>query len=175
MKTNAKNILYDGKWQFRVDDITLDNGHQMELAIVDHPGAVVIVPMQGDSVLMLEQFRPVMGKTILELPAGTLDPGEKLLVAAQRELREETGYQAGELVLLSQVLPAPGMSNEQLSIFLAMNLSWAPLPQDEDEQIVVKPMPLTELVEDALLGRLEDAKSVVGILQANHFFHNRED
>ncbi len=166
-----QNVLWDGKWQFRLDKVRLESGHVMDLALIEHPGSVVLVPMLGDNVLMIEQFRPVFGRNLLELPAGTLDGDEPYPEAAQRELREETGYRAESLTLLGEMLPSPGTSNEVMKIFLAQGLSEDPLPMDEDEEIEIRPIPLKELVAMALRGELTDAKSVVGVLQANAFLN----
>lgn len=169
MDTLKQTILWDGKWQFRLDQVRLASGHEMELALIEHPGSVVLVPMMGDDVLMVEQFRPVIGRNLLELPAGTLDADEPHIEAAQRELREETGYRADELILLGDMLPSPGTSNEVMKIYLARGLSKDPLPMDEDEEIEIRPMPLNQLVNMALSGELTDAKSVVGVLQTNAY------
>lgn len=169
---NSKT-LYDGKWTFRVDHVQFDNGHEMKLAILDHPGSVVLVPVRGDDVLMIRQFRPVLQQTILELPAGTLELNEDPMEGAQRELREETGYRAGTLTLLSQMAPSPGVTNEIMNIILATDLTEDPLPMDEDEIIELAPMPLSELVDLALQGELLDAKSVIGVLQAKHFLDSQ--
>jgi ADP-ribose pyrophosphatase len=169
MDTLQQTILWDGKWQFRLDKVRLANGYEMDLALIEHPGSVVLVPMIGSDVLMVEQFRPVIGRHLLELPAGTLDGDEPHLDAAQRELREETGYRAETLILLGEMLPSPGTSNEVMKIFLAQGLSKDPLPMDEDEVIAIRPIPLATLVEMALRGELIDAKSVVGVLQADAF------
>jgi ADP-ribose pyrophosphatase len=165
--------LWQGNsWQLVSRQIELDSGNTVEKAYIDHPGAVVLVPMLGDKVLMLRQYRIPLDRVILELPAGTRDPQEDWVVCAQRELREETGYRAEQLVNLGEMWSAPGVSNERMAIFLADGLSPAPLPQDEDEMIEVVAMPLAELVEMALSGVLDDAKSVVGVLWAERFVKN---
>ncbi len=166
MQTLHSKTLYDGKWTFRVDRIRLDDGFETDLAMVDHPGSVVLVPILGKNVLMIRQFRPVLGSTILELPAGTLEWNEDPFEGAQRELREETGYRAGRLTLLSKMAPSPGVSNEVMHILLATELAEDPLPMDEDEIIELMPMPLDVLLEQAINGDLVDAKSVVGLVQA---------
>ena len=167
-KLNSR-ILWQGKWTFRVDHVRLDNGYEMNLAVLDHPGSVVLVPILGENVLMISQYRPVLDQTMLELPAGTIEQGEDFLLGAQRELREETGYRAEKLILLSKLAPSPGTSNEIMHILLATGLTEDPLPMDEDEVIELAPMPLSELVELAQSGQLLDGKSVVGVLQAAHF------
>lgn len=169
MKRLNSHTLYNDKFIFRLDRIQLADGLELDLAMIDHPGSVVLVPMLGDDVLMIKQFRPALEQTILELPAGTLEWGEDAMAGAQRELREETGYRAEMFTLLSNMAPAVGSSNEVMSILLATGLTWDPLPQDEDERIELAPTPLDKLVELALRGQLLDGKSVVGVLQAQHY------
>ncbi|MEW5986797.1 MAG: NUDIX hydrolase [Chloroflexota bacterium] len=148
-----------------MEEVTLPDGSTIERGHIEHPGSVVIVPLQGTEVLMLSQYRRSLGQTILELPAGTREWGEEWLLCAQRELREETGFQADQFVDLGRVWPAPGVTDELMAVYLALGLSYAPLPADFDEQIEVRPMALADLVKMALDGRLWDAKSVVAILR----------
>lgn len=158
-------------WQLRVETLTRP-GHppiEIEKGYIEHPGSVVLVPLHGDDIFMIRQFRPALGKEIVELPAGTREPNEPSDICAQRELREETGYQAANLISLGSVWTAPGLSNEFMEIFLATDLTPAPLPQDFDEQIELAPMPLATLVDMALSGEMEDGKSVIGILRAAHY------
>ena len=115
---------------------------------------------------MLRQYRLSLERWILELPAGTREEGEDWLNCARRELREETGYQAETWRSLGEVWPAPGLTNEIMALYLAGNLTEAPLLRDPDEEIEVKPYPIGELVTMAIDGCLQDAKSVVGILRA---------
>jgi ADP-ribose pyrophosphatase len=163
-------------WRLRLDTLQLPNGRTLEKAAVEHPGAVVLVPLRplanGPEVLMLHQYRHVLDQTILELPAGTRGWDEDWLACAQRELREETGHRADKFTPLGQLWPAPGISDELMQLYLAEELAPAPLPGDEDEMIELVPMLLEELVEMAWNGRLRDAKSVVGILRTAHFLAN---
>lgn len=171
MEFLQSRIVWDGKWRVRVDTFRLADGRQYERGAIEHPGAVVLVPLVvgedgAPALLMLRQYRPALGMTILELPAGTRDPDEPWLTCAQRELREETGFRAAELIPLGEVWAAPGLSNERMAIYLAAGLAADPLPMDVDEEIAVETWSLDELVAMAGDGRLEDAKSVVGILRA---------
>lgn len=170
-------VVWEGKWRVRVDTFRLADGRLYERGAIDHPGAVVLVPLLTDGdfpeLLMLRQYRPALGNTILELPAGTRDPDEPWLVCAQRELQEETGYRAEALHPLGEVWAAPGLSNERMAIFLATGLAADPLPMDVDEDIMVERWALETLVEMALDGRLEDAKSVVAVLRTAQFLKDR--
>jgi ADP-ribose pyrophosphatase len=115
---------------------------------------------------MLSQYRLALDKAILELPAGTRSLDEEWQACAERELREETGYRGAKWISLGRVWPAPGITNELMAIYLATDLSWDPLPADEDEEIEVRPLPIDQAIEMALDGRLMDAKSIVGLLRA---------
>lgn len=156
----------DRQWQLRIARVRLPDGSERERGVIDHPGSVVIVPMADDRVLMLRQYRLALEETILELPAGTRDWQETWEMCAQRELREETGFRAGSWTSLGQVWPAPGITNERMALYLATDLTEDPLPADADEEIQVAPYPLEELVGMAIDGRLQDAKSIVGLLRA---------
>lgn len=173
MSGSPSRVIWDDKWRVRVHDVALPDGRTVEKATVDHPGAVVIIPLkpaaQGYDVLMLRQYRLALDRVILELPAGTREGNEPWLTCAQRELREETGYAAESFVPLGEVWPAPGLSNERMALFMATGLYPSPLPKDEDESISLTTQPLVELVAAALDGQLEDAKSVIAVLRAAHF------
>ena len=175
MNLEHSRIVWQGKWRLRVDSFRLADGQLYERGFIDHPGAVVVVPLlpgddgdgaHGPQVLMLRQYRPALERTILELPAGTRETGEPWLECAQRELREETGHRAATFTPLGEVWAAPGLTNERMAVCLAEGLSGDPLPMDADEEIAVEPWPLAELAAMAIDGRLDDAKSVVGILRA---------
>jgi ADP-ribose pyrophosphatase len=120
---------------------------------------------------MLRQFRHALDETILELPAGTRGWDEDWLVCAQRELREETGHRAKNFIPLGEIWPTPGLSNELMRLYLAVELQPDPLPQDADEEIEVVVIPLLELVKMAGDGRIRDAKSIIGILRAAQQLH----
>ncbi len=176
MKLLQSRTVWEGKWRVRVDTFRQDDGTQYERGIIEHPGAVVMVPLVEKEdgrheILMLRQYRPALEVTILELPAGTREGDEPWLECAQRELQEETGYRAETFVSLGEVWPLPGSSNERMALFLATGLSADPLPMDIDEEIEVVPFALDELVAMSLDGRLEDAKSAVAILRAAHYLH----
>jgi ADP-ribose pyrophosphatase len=167
MSDNNKRVQWQGRsWRLLVERVEKDDGQSVERGLIDHPGSVVMVPVRGDQVLMLRQYRYALEQTILELPAGTRDPGEEWPLCAQRELREETGLRADNLIPLGRVWAAPGSSNEVMAFFLATNLTASPLPADADEVIEIEWLSLAHLVNMALAGQLQDAKSVVGILRA---------
>jgi ADP-ribose pyrophosphatase len=157
-------------WRLHIHTIPLADGRIIEKGTIEHPGAVVLVPLRdtdnGPEVVMLRQYRLALDESILELPAGTRGWEEEWLACAQRELREETGLRAEHFQPLGACWPAPGLSNEIMTIFLATGLQSDPLPQDGDEIIELQSFLLDDLVNMALNGELRDAKSVVGILRA---------
>ena len=170
MQNQEKETVWQGSsWRLQVTQLPLADGTVLEKGTIVHPGSVLLVPLRagenGPEVLMLRQYRLALDTVILELPAGTREPDEPWLNCAQRELREETGFRADNFVSLGAVWPAPGLSDELMTVFLATELHEDPLPQDVDEDITVVPMSLEELVGMARDGRLQDAKSVVGILR----------
>lgn len=176
--SESSPIIWQGtSWRLRLDRLQLPDGSVVEKGVVDHPGSVVLVPLRplvdDYELLMLRQYRHALDQTILELPAGTRGWQEDWLVCAQRELREETGCGAATLTDLGEIWPAPGLSNERMRLFIAENLAEDPLSPDVDEQIEVTPLPLSELVQMAYDGRIQDAKSIVGILKTADFLQNR--
>ncbi|MFW6070272.1 MAG: NUDIX hydrolase [bacterium] len=171
MSNNSGDVVWEGpSWRVRSYHLTRPDGSIAQKAYVEHPGAVVLVPVRGDEVLMLRQYRASLADTILELPAGTRGQDEEWESCAQRELREETGYRAESLTALGHVWPAPGYSDEVLAIYLAQELHPDPLAADFDEIIELQPMPLETVEAMAWDGRLRDAKSVIGVLRAAAYF-----
>ena len=149
-----------------VDRVRLDDGTEAVREAVRHPGAVVLVPLDGAGrVLLVRQFRYVPGEVLLELPAGTLRRDEPPEACARRELAEETGTAAGHLEHLATFYSAPGFCDEQVHCFLATDLTPASGAQpDDDERIEIVPTPLAEAEAMARSGRLRDAKTIAGLL-----------
>lgn len=129
-----------------------------------HPGAVVLVPLLGDDVLLVRQYRHATGGDLLELPAGTLEAGEEPIATARRELQEECGYLPKTLKPLGQLYAAPGYSSEVYHFFRAEDLVPSRLPADDDEDIEIVAMPVHEAIEMAMRGGFQDAKTALGIL-----------
>ena len=130
--------------------------------VVVHPGgAVAILPVDGDEVVLIRQYRAAIGEWILEAPAGTLEEGEAPEVCAGRELIEETGFSAAELVSLGAVYTTPGFTDEVIHLYLGRDLSpCTDFDKDEDEQIEVARFPADEVRAMALDGRIRDAKTL---------------
>ena len=177
MKVEKSNIVWQGSsWRLRVDFLRIDEDTAVQKGIVEHPGSVVLVPVRpsakGLELLMIRQYRLALDLNILELPAGTRHWDEDWQLCAQRELREETGFRADSFTHLGDVWPAPGFTNELMKIYLAQDLTPDPLPGDVDEMIEVVPMLLSDLMNMAKDGRLQDAKSVVAVLRTAVYFNH---
>ena len=160
--------MYEGnRISVRLEHVRLSDGTESIRDIVDHPDAVVILAMDdGGDVLFVRQYRKAPEKELLELPAGVMEAGEDPLESAQRELREETGYAAGEMVALGSFYSAPGTMTELLYSFLATKLTYDPLPADEDERIELERMPFDDAVKSARDGVFQDSKTLASLFLA---------
>ncbi len=151
----------------RLDELRTARGATVRREVVVHPGAVAVVALDADDhVWLVRQYRHPIGRTMLEIPAGTLGPGEAPAECARRELREEIGLDPRELRSLTRVTPAPGYCTEWVEIFLARDLMPGSGRQDDDEEIEVERLPLAEAVRRAVSGEIDDAKTVIGLLLA---------
>ena len=151
----------------RVDEVRLPSGRRTVREVVEHPGAVAIVPLTADGrVLLIQQHHHAIGRALLGLPAGTLESGETPEETARRELIEETGYAAGRLTELVGFYVSPGYTDERMTIFRADDCRPVRSGSEPDEVSDVVPVPLARL--PALLrpgpNRIEDAKTLVGLL-----------
>jgi ADP-ribose pyrophosphatase len=150
------------------DMVELSNGSTTVREVIRHIGAVCVIPVtDSNGVIMERQFRYPLNKVILEIPAGKLDaPDEDRLSAIKRELREETGFSADEWTELGAFHPAPAYSDEFITMYMARGLHKGERELDEDEFLDVYTIPLAELVQDVMEGRISDAKTQVCILKA---------
>lgn len=158
------NLVKVGRMQ-----VVLPDGRTAEREAVRHPGAVAVVPVDGDGrVTLVRQYRAAIADVLLEIPAGKLNgSGEDRLEAAKRELREETGLTAEKWTHLTDTVTAPGFCDEVISIYLAEGLSAGEDEPDDDEFLNAVRMPLTELADGVLRGEISDAKTIAGILLAS--------
>jgi ADP-ribose pyrophosphatase len=151
----------------REDTVALANGGTALREVVEHAEVVAIVPLDGEgNVILVRQYRLPAQDALLEVPAGGVDDGERVEQAAQRELREETGYRAERLEKLAGFFVSPGYCTEFIHVFLATGLTEDTIAGDEDEDIAIERMPLAEAVRLIEKGEIQDAKSIVGILLA---------
>ena len=159
--------VYEGHFlKVRRDEIRLPNGKTAWREHVVHPGAVMIVPITDDGLLIVErQYRYPLDRVLLEFPAGKLDPNETTLHCAQRELREETGFRAREWAYAGRMHNAPAYSNEFIEVWLARGLVAGPQELDDGEFVEVQTMTEAALFALAVTGELTDAKTMVGLLK----------
>jgi ADP-ribose pyrophosphatase len=149
------------------EHVRLPGGREVVLDIVQHPGAAAIVPFASDSeVLLIRQYRHATGGTILEVPAGKIDPGESPAETAARELEEEIGQRAGRIEELGWIWTTPGFTNEKIFLYAAFDLTAVASRPEDDELIEVVPTPLREALELVWRGELTDAKSAMALFHA---------
>lgn len=167
-KSVSSQMLYDGKIvHLYLDIVELPNGKQAKREVVRHVGAVAMVPIDAaGNVILVRQFRHAAGRILLEVPAGTLNPGEDPDVCAARELQEETGFKPGHLRKLGGIYTAPGYTSEYIHLYLATDLVQSSLDKDEDEFIEVERMPLQQALNLIRTGQIADGKSISALLLA---------
>lgn len=149
------------------------SGEQFDRDIVRHPGAVGVVPLHDDNTITLvRQFRPALGEYLLELPAGKLDiAGEDPQKAAERELAEEVGLSAGEITYLCRIANSPGFADEVSWIYLARNLSTAPLDRHgiEEEFLSEVRIHVDDIIPMIASGEIKNSIAVAGLLMTREF------
>ncbi|EUJ32114.1 hypothetical protein MFLO_08022 [Listeria floridensis FSL S10-1187] len=166
-KTLSEKTWFDGRVVKLVTaEVELPNGEKSSREIVKHPGAVAVIPLlETGEIILVEQFRKPLEKTIVEIPAGKMEPNEAKEITARRELEEETGYSCGDLEYLTSFYTAPGFSDELLHIYLARDLMKMkkPLAQDEDEFINLLSVSLEEAKQLIAEQVIYDAKTMYAI------------
>jgi ADP-ribose pyrophosphatase len=167
----SSEVLMQGRaFKIRRDTLKTPDGREAKYDIIEHGGSVVVVPIDEDgNLLFVRQYRHAAGLDLLELPAGTRDNDEPYEECAAREIREETGMEAGKLQRVGDFYLAPGYSSEFMAVFLATELKPNPLPGDDDEYLKLEKIPIKDV--DALFARgdVPDAKSLAAWLLAKPF------
>ncbi|MBQ6400995.1 MAG: NUDIX hydrolase [Firmicutes bacterium] len=169
-RVNSRKIYEGTILNVRVDTVTAPKGHAYR-EIVEHGGAAAAVALTEDErIVMVRQYRYACDRVVLEVPAGKIDPGEtdpeKVMI---RELKEETGYTAKEIIPLGRINPSVGYSEEVIHLFLMRGITPGQQQLDEDEVIEVELMPFDEVYEMAASGQLEDAKTIAAVFMAGHY------
>ncbi len=172
-KKLSSRPVFDGKiMKVKVDTVSLPNGNTAERELIEHNGAVAIVPITNrGNIVLVRQYRYAVGQTLIEIPAGKLELNEinSPEMAARRELEEETGYQCAWMDPLGVLYGIPAYSSEKVHLFVAKCLWKTEQHLDEDEFLDVFEVPIAEAVEMATDGRITDAKTVAGILRVRNF------
>ena len=169
-RVNGK-VIYEGEiLNVRVDTVTAPKGHAHR-EIIEHNGAAAALALTDEGkAVMVRQFRYAMGRPVLEIPAGKIDPGEKDPEKTMiRELKEETGYEASEVRFLGKINPSVGYSEELIYLYLMRGLSVGEQQLDEDESLDVELIDFEELYDMAQCGEIEDAKTIAAIFMAERY------
>jgi ADP-ribose pyrophosphatase len=165
----SRQVIFQGrKIQVAVETSTLADGRTIQRDVVLHPGAVAILPIvDRENICLLRNQRPIVGETLWEIPAGTLEPNEAPEASAIRELAEETGYQAGRWRKLGEFFPSPGVLSECTRLFAAEELTPGVMRPEADEHLEPHIITWTQAMGWALDGTLRDAKSLVALFWWN--------
>lgn len=165
MSTSARTLLVTSR--FRVEEVSqsLAQGGVATRAIVRHPGAVTIIPMvDSEHVCLIHNFRIAVNQTLIELPAGTLEPNEPPEQTAARELAEETGFRAERLSKLNSFYLSPGIIDERMHLYLAEGLAVVGSAREPGEDIENLIVSWSEAISMVFRGQIQDAKTIVGLL-----------
>ena len=169
-KEITTNRIFTVTWDHAVDP----DGFEIERAIVRHRGSAVMMAVdEKKRILLVRQYRLPARSFLWELPAGTLDPGEKPLQTARRELVEETGYRAKRWTKLAEFYPSPGFLSEKMTIYLATGLTAGEAQPMDDERIVTRWFTAKEIDEMIQSGKILDAKTNIGFLRWKRYFSGK--
>lgn len=168
-KTLESREVYRGRiLRVREDRVRLPNGKEGVREVVEHPGGVGILALDGDDVLLVKQYRYAFSRVLTEIPAGKREPGEEPSVTARRELKEEIGAEAEKWTELGALIASPGCYGETLYLYLAQELTFGATHPDEDEFLDVLTMPFEELFAQVMDGTVTDAKTVATVLKTKY-------
>ena len=169
MEVKKSELMFGGRIlkEYR-DEVVLDNGMEVTREVMRHQGAAAVVPITDNGeVILVKQYRYAVGKEMLEIPAGILEPGEEMAACAARETEEETGYKPMELIHLFDFLSSPGYCTEKIGIYAARKLVPSRQHLDADEDVEVVIMPLEEAVELVKSGEIVDGKTIAAIMSVS--------
>jgi ADP-ribose pyrophosphatase len=168
-KKLSSDIIYQGKiLEMRVDRVSLPSGVTSTREFVRHPGAVSILPFLDDkNVILVRQFRYPVGESLLEIPAGRLEPGEDPEETARREMIEEIGYIAGDLKLVSTFFTTPGYTSEVMYLFFAYNLKKTDAKPEIDEILEIESLDMEMALEQIDRGIIKDGKTIAALALAS--------
>jgi ADP-ribose pyrophosphatase len=163
--------IYQGRaFNVRRDRVRLPDGRETDYDVIDHPGAVTLVPVDDQGrMAFVRQYRSGVRDTLLELPAGTRHADEDPELTARREVREETGMAARQIQKIGEVYLAPGYSTEYMYFYLATSLYPDPLDMDEDEFLEVESYPISDVYAMAANGQMRDGKTLAALLLARPY------
>lgn len=163
----TKTVFTGKVLKMRYDRVRLPNGREATREVVEHPGAVAVVPVTAEGkVVLVRQYRYPVKEVLLEIPAGKLDKGEEPEICAHRELEEETGFKAGRLEHLTTFYTGPGFTDEIMYLYLARDLTATAQRLDEDEFLAVSHYTEAEIKSLLAAKKINDAKTLIGLMMA---------
>lgn len=174
----ASRLIFDGRVvHLYVDRVRLPDGKEAEREYMRHIGAVCVLPLDRDGVVhCVRQYRYPHAEVLLEIPAGKLDSkAEDRASAALRELREETGFRCGKLTFLGNIYTSPAILDEVIGLYLAEDLVPGDTHPDEDEFLAPVGVPLEQLVDDVMAGRIPDAKTQLAVMRIAELLRRRKE
>jgi ADP-ribose pyrophosphatase len=176
-KTIHSERLYEGKViNLKVDDVSLPNGKQSKRELIEHPGAVAIIAVTDEQkIIMVEQYRKALERSLVEIPAGKLEPGESPETTAMRELEEETGYSAQKLEKLISFSTSPGFADEVVHLFLAVGLHKAVngAVTDDDEFVELMEVSVADAEEMIRSEQIYDAKTAYAVQWVKNYLSDK--
>jgi ADP-ribose pyrophosphatase len=171
-KTLSSQTIYEGKIiSLRLDEVELPDGNRAKRELVQHPGAVALIPISNEGkIILVKQYRKSLNRTLIEIPAGRIEVGEDPKITALRELEEETGYGAREVTYIQSFATSPGFADEIIHLYLAENLYEIenPAAGDEDEFIELLEATIDEAEQMVAAGDIYDAKTAFAVIYAKH-------
>ena len=170
--TESREIYKTATFSLVAEKFTLPNGVDTEMAFVRHPGSSVIVPLFADGTIgLIRQYRHAVNQYLYEIPAGTINPGEDPQTCAKRELEEETGYAAGQIISLGWTYLLPAYSDECSYVYLAKDLTKTTQKLDPDEIIQVFNFSMSEILDRIDQDKIVDALSILAIFRAMRYLN----
>jgi ADP-ribose pyrophosphatase len=171
-KTLSSQTIYEGKIiSLRLEEVELPDGNRAKRELVQHPGAVALIPITNEGkIILVKQYRKSLNRTLIEIPAGRIEVGEDPKITALRELEEETGYGAREVTYIQSFATSPGFADEIIHLYLAENLYEIenPAAGDEDEFIELLEATIDEAEQMVAAGDIYDAKTAFAVIYAKH-------
>lgn len=166
---SSRTVYQGALLRVKEDRVTLPNGASAKREYIEHQGAVMIIPLLDENNVVLErQYRYPVRQHCYELPAGKKERGEAPLLTAQRELKEETGYEARDWQALGSLLPCIGYADEEIEFFVARDLHFTGIARDEGEFLDVFTLSLDEAIKWITSGKIKDVKTIAGLFWATH-------
>lgn len=163
-RTVKSEMLYEGRiLNLRLETVELPNQKYSKREIVEHNRCICVIAVQDDHLLLVRQYRKAVDQSLLEIPAGIVEDGEKPRDAAMRELQEEIGYNCDDLEYLFDAYSSPGFTDERMSFFFAENLYESKKEADDDEFIEIVKVPIAEAYRMLSYGEFLDGKTVMGL------------